>query len=184
MPNQNLQYRMDSRNLQNFKDDIRKRTKKETFLANLIVKEWEYLGYKVQLLDNGTDNSGQFLTGRVSASPDYQAIVNSTKFLFDIKNSGVIHKCTFKLHNLKQYVKWGACILLFYGTGFIDEDPSQINYQTTMWGVIKPHKIAAMIQKYQPYKEPKFGNKLCIKCPYTSYNDFFASYPLQHIGAD
>lgn len=176
-----LDYRRDVRTVEQFANDIELRTKKETFLVQLFKKEMEYLGHEITIVDNGVDNGGK-LADKVTCAPDYLITIDGKKMLLDIKNSPVTHKCTFKVHNLRQYIKMGAGILLFIGTGQIDKNPESINYENTKWAIITTEAIANIVKFGQVYKEKTFGYKDCIKIKESDYTAYFSCQPLEHIG--
>ncbi len=163
-----INYRKDYRTTEQFEQDIKYRTAKEKFLVELFRKECEYLGYTCSITNNGIDNTGK-LVKKSDCKPDYKIVIDTgvTKYdwLCEVKNSPVATKWTFKVYHLQQYVKQGANILIFWNTGRIDKCPENIDRANTRWGVIECVSIEKMLDKYTPYKEYMFGNKLCIKVP-------------------
>lgn len=180
MNNKSLNYRRDTRTEEQFKQDIKKRTVKERFLARLIADELTFRGHTVTLENHGIDNTGQFIEGKTTCDPDYEITIDLDKtILADVKNSGTNKKCTFKVHQLKQYVKCGACLILFYGTGFIDDDLTAIDYKATRWALVRPHEIRAMLDQLTVYKDPKFGYKPCVQILAKDFDKFFKSHKLE-----
>jgi hypothetical protein len=177
-------YRKDIRTDEQFAKDISCRTKKEVFLKNLFVTEMVHRGYEVFVYDLGVDNKGKVFKGKSSCSVDYRFKVNDSVYDLDIKNSFVKNKCTFKVYNLKQYIKANAGILLFYNTGNINYDTSNIVLEKTKWGVIKPDKIQKMLDDKDWYNEPKFGNKLCVQIFESEYKKYFRQQRLTFIYDD
>jgi hypothetical protein len=96
----------------------------------------------------------------------------------DIKNCGISKKATFKVYQLQQYLKHDAAILLFIGTGFIDKDPTKLDYSNTQWAVIKPEHIKKMLDELKPYKDPNFGYKECIRIYAGNFHKYFVLQPL------
>jgi hypothetical protein len=174
-------YRKDNRTDEQFAKDISCRTKKEAFLKNLFVSEMRYRGHEVETYDLGVNNNGEVFKGKSNCSADYRFKINDSLYDLDIKNSFVKNKCTFKVHNLKQYIKAGAGILLFYNTGNINYDTSNIVLEKTKWGVIKPEKIQKMLDDKPWFYEPKFGNKLCVQIFESEYKKYFRQQRLTFI---
>ncbi len=179
--NKSLKYRCDSRSLKEFKKDIKNRTAKEQFLVGLFFNEIIYRNWKIRtILDNGVNNQGEIVE-KSNCNADFLILYNNgRKKLIDVKNSPVDDKMTYKVYQLQQYVKQNASILLFYGTGQIDNDLSSINYKKTRFGIISPKNIQAMLDNNQHYKEPSFGNKLCIRIYKEDFEKYFKSYKLLH----
>lgn len=177
-----INFRKDTRTLEQFKKDIKARTKKESFLVKLFQEECKYLNKPCYIENNGVDNSGKFLH-KSGCQPDYKITVGGFTGLYDIKNSPVTHKWTFKVYHLKQYVKVGANILIFYGTGFIDKNPMKIDVVNTLWGIIYTFNIQKMLEKHKPYKEFTFGNKLCIQIQQKNFSEYLSINRLEHLNA-
>lgn len=175
-------YRRDGRSDEEFKKQIKERTIKEKFLVDIFANECKHRGWTVTYRDNGVDNSGEFQE-KATTDADYLISINGNEELYEIKNSPVKHKCTFKVHNLKQYVKQKANILLFYATGNINSDYSKINYENTRWAIIKPEKIQLMLDLNDHYNERMFGNKLCVKILEQDYPTYFESEKLTYVYA-
>jgi len=174
-----LNYRRDNRTLEEFKADIEYRTAKEKFLIELYGTEMRHLGHKVRIENNGIDNTGQ-LQKKVNTSPDYKITIDNYVAYLEVKNSPVSSKWTFKVHNLKAYVKAKAYILVFWGTGYIDKDPSNIDLKKTFYGIISPSKTELMLESYQHYSEPKFGNKTCIQIPHSDFSKWLNIKRITH----
>lgn len=157
-------YRRDNRTLEEFQSDIKFRTAKEKFLIELYGTEMRHLGHDIAIFNNGVDNTGKF-THKANTNADYKIVINNNKVLLEVKNSPVSSKWTFKVHNLKAYAKTSTYILVFWGTGYIDRNPAKINIKSTRFGIISPFLIESILETYQHYKEPKFGNKVCVQIP-------------------
>jgi len=174
-------YRKDNRTDEQFAKDISCRTSKEVFLKNLFVSEMIHRGHTVKTENLGIDNEGKVFKGKSNCSADYRFTVNDSVYDLDIKNSFVKNKCTFKVYNLKQYVKANAGILLFYNTGDINYDTNNAVLEKTKWGVIKPEKIQKMLDDKPWFHEPKFGNKLCVRIFENEYKKYFRQQRLTFI---
>ena len=174
-----LQYRKDSRSEKKFAEDIKFRTLKEKFLIELYADEMRHLGHKIELENNGVDNTGE-LQAKATTAPDYKVTTDNVTQLLEVKNSPVSSKWTFKVHNLKQYVKQNADILVFWGTGYIDRNPDGIDLDYTRFGIISHNSIAKMLTEYEHYKEPKFGNKVCIQIPKKDFANWVTVKRITH----
>lgn len=174
-------YRKDTRTQEQFEQNIKLGTAKEKFLVKLFQKECEYLGYKCIIVDNGVDNSGAIVK-RSNCQPDYKLTINTgvLKFtnLYEIKNSPVSTKWTFKCYDLKQYVNYNANILIFWGTGYIEKEPEKIDKVNTRWGILETNCIIKMLDTYKPYIEYKFGNKECIQIPSKDFSKWLYIHKL------
>jgi len=159
-----IKSRKDHRTRRQFKEDIHNRTKKEGYLMRLFQREMKCRGIAVTYKSNGTDNKGN-IQKEVTCEADYLVTIDGQEQLLDIKNSPIHSKWTFKVHNLEYYVKTNAGMLVYWGTGYIDSDPSKINKTETYFGIISSESIAEMLKQYKHYEEYKFGNKVCIKIP-------------------
>jgi len=167
-----LNRRKDVRTTAEFERDIVRRTLKERFLARLFVMEMRARGSTVSVDETGNKDAGK-VTARSSCESDYEFTIDGELHLVDIKNCGISTKATFKLYQLKQYVKQEASILLFVGTGFIDKDPTQIDYKQTQWALVTPHHIQYMIEDLKPYKDPNFGYKQCVRVTQPNFHKYF-----------
>lgn len=172
-----LSRRKDIRTTAEFKRDIVNRTLKERFLARLFIVEMRYRGNDVTVEETGNKDAGKF-TQTSSCDPDYVFTARGVQYPMDIKNCGISKKATFKVYQLQQYIKQNASILLFIGTGFIDKDPTRINYANTQWAVIKPENIKKMLKELKPYKDPNFGYKECIRIYAGNFHKYFMLTPL------
>lgn len=172
-----LSRRRDIRTTEEFKRDIINRTLKERFLARLFVLEMRYYGYEAEVNELGNKNAGKFTTTS-SCDADYLFVIDHHTYLTDIKNCGIDTKATFKVYQLQQYIKQGAHILLFIGTGFIDKEPTKINYANTQWAFIEPAAIQKMLDELKPYKDPNFGYKECIRVYAGNFHKYFELNPL------
>ncbi len=176
-----LAERRDTRTPKKFAVDMARRTLKEGFLVRLYAKEMEYKGSTVDIYDNGVDNSGAVIKGRGSTAADFRLVIDGKEGLYEIKCGPVITKATFKVHCLKSYVKQKAKILLFLGGGYIDKDPTSINYDKVRWAIIQPKKIQAMLDDHEHYNEFMFGGKSCVQIAQPNFHKYFRLKRLTHI---
>ena len=157
----NLQYRKDNRTTKEFASDIKHRTAKEKFLIELYKKEMAHRGHIIEIKNFGIDNSGSLLK-QADCRADYLEILDGVERLLEVKCSPV-PKITFKIHNLKQYIKHNTSILVFWSVGHIDKNPTTIDYENTRFGIISPKNIQNLLDTYDHYNEPTFGGKLCLR---------------------
>jgi hypothetical protein len=171
-------YRKDFRSDKEFARDIKNRSKKEQFLIQTWKKEMEARYFKVEIKDNGVDNTGKVIKGRVSADADYLvSIAGDAFFKMDVKNSYVGYKWTFKISNLRNYVKNDVTILIFYDTGNINKNLGNMDYSSAKWGYISPENIQKMLddKKDSYYTEIKFGGKLCLQITEDEFETYIDS---------
>ena len=168
-----IDYRRDYRTVEQFAKDIKCHTKKEKFLLGLFSIQLNKRGICHQITNNGIDNTGE-LVKYSNCAPDYRIAfyldVGYVTGLYEIKNSPVTTKWTFKTHHLKQYIEQDANILLFWGTGRIYKDNNELDIKNTRYGIISPLCISTMLNTYTPYKEYSFGNRICIQIPEQDFN--------------
>lgn len=160
--NKSLNFRKDSRTIEEFVNDIEQRTSKERFLVNLFSNIMEVKGHSIFVEDNGIGNDGK-LVSKSSCRPDFQITIDGKSGLYEVKNSFLEWKWTFKVYQLQQYIKYKANILIFWGTDRIDKDHTAINLENTRWGIIETKGIEAMLMNHEVYNESSFGNKPCIQ---------------------
>ena len=162
MNKRSIDFRRDFRTEEEFKADIKKRTKKEKFLVGIFQKEMENKGHNCVVLDHAENNDGEFLATS-NCKADYVIEINGNAKLYDIKCSPVRHKWTMKVYQLQKYLENKVNIIIFYGTGYIDKKPEDIDYEHTRYGIIPYKKIKDLLKNYKHYKDSKFGNKSCIQ---------------------
>ena len=167
--NKSLNYRKDQRTLLQFEKDILDNTKKEKFLLSIFVKELKKKGHKVRVKNFGIDNTGKFIV-KSNCKADYQITIDGVKGLYEIKNSPVDWKMTYKVYDLQQYIKNSVNIIIFYGTGFLNDNPKKINLKYSRYGIITPEKIQLMLKNCESYIEKAFGYKECIKVDKKDFN--------------
>ncbi len=167
-----LTYRRDVRSEKEFEQDISNRTAKQRFLIDLYSKELKFRAIQHSISDYGVDNSGKLIKGSVGCNADYLVTFDKKTYKVELQNCGIDKYVTFKVANLKKYVEDEVNILLFYNTGFIDKDPTQINYESTRFAWIATEKIQDMLF-LERYKEDKFGNKLCVRIDKKDFHKYF-----------
>lgn len=114
----NLNYRKDVRSVSEFKEDIKVHTIKEKTLMDLWSKLIKENSIPIEVIDNGIDNTGELITGKVNRNADYRIKIDNIERKLEIKTSPVKYKATFKKDDLESYLKQeDTGILLFIGTG-------------------------------------------------------------------
>lgn len=173
-----LNFRRDVRSLEEFAKDIKDYTSIERYLIHeVFAAEAQAQGHAIRIEDYGTDNSGD-VVDKSSSKPDYRIVMEKGRYLVEVKHSPVSYKCTFKVHDLQEYIAQNALILLFYGTGYI-KDSGTINRKTTRWGWITPSAMKRMLAEKTPYKDKGFGYKPCIRIIAKEFDRYFPSYELK-----
>ena len=184
MNKKSYNYRKDYRTDEEFKRDIKSRSKKEKFLIEVYSRECKHRGTPITYKDNGVDNSGKVIKGKTDCRADFVVTAEDTGIVFpiDVKNSPVAHRCTFKVYNLEKYVENLTYILLFYNTGDINYDLSKMNYDTARFALLSPTSISILLnnKKDLQYSEPKFGGKICVKIFDKEYDTYFESHELTY----
>lgn len=168
--NKSLNYRRDNRSQKEFIKDIAKSTQKENFLVNLFQLEMECRGFSVRVEDYGIDNTGKIVK-KSSCAPDFKITIDDVEYLIEMKNSPT-NIWTFKVYNLERYIEQKAWILIFWNTGNLKKDINNINYNTTRFGLLSPATLQTILNTYNSYKEPKFGNKLCVRIYDKDFSQF------------
>lgn len=183
MSKKSINFRRDNRTQKQFEQDILNSTNKEKFLLKLFVKYCKSKGQTITYRSNGTNNKGQ-LVKKSSCDADYKITIDGQTNLYDIKNSPVLHKLTFKKYQLEQYVKQDAHILVFYGTGNINHDTSKLKKDDTYFAIITPKKIQKILKECRSYKDKYFGYKECVRVEGKDFNKYFESYKLTEVSND
>lgn len=171
--------RKDTRTLKQFAKDIKKFTTRERLLVELFANEYRHRGHNVIILDNGVDNTGK-LVQKSNSNADYELIIDGVPGLYEIKCGPVPYKATFKAHDLEAYVKQGANMLLFLGTGY---NTKKINMDETVWCIVTPQTMQRMLDENTIYKEKAFGGKPCVQVMQGHFKKYFQFERLEHVGS-
>lgn len=180
--------RLDFRTLETFKKDILFSTQLEEFWFKLyltqILPHYDLVEYE----NTGTDNTGAYKK-RASKDPDYTVhltkgeITHSRKL--DIKWAPTSGKATFKVNNLKHYIKNDINILLFYNIGEkrfnkrkdydlkAHLDILKKNINNIRYGVIIPAMMEDILKTYEHKINYYMGNKMCVVVPSKDFNKYF-----------
>ena len=168
--NRSLNRRKDIRTTEQFKEDIKSASKRERMLIELWQREMEHRGHKIEVFDHGVDNSGEFVE-HSNSNPDYRVVIDGKEELYEVKCNKWSHKLTFKVFDLKEYIRFGASILLFFGIGHQED---VVDYETTRWGIIEPKAMEWMLAgKTENRGDPKWGNKPTVIIYPAEYEGYF-----------
>jgi hypothetical protein len=172
-----LNRRKDNRTVEKFLSDIKQNTLREKMLMDLWVKEMTHRGHVVTYIDNGVDNSGEFLEF-TDNRPDFKVTIDGVEELYEVKANPWSHKQTFKVFDLQSYVKFEAKILLFYGIG---HDKTKVDYDSTRWGVIDTKGIEIMLAGNDfRTGDAKWGGKPVVVIYPRDYPGYFKEETLTH----
>lgn len=126
-----LHHRKDNRTTAQFKKDIAAHTKKEKVAAEAIRLDMQLrFGVSVEYTDFGVDNSGELITGKVHANPDYLFKVGAEDArAIEIKvHSERWDFLTFKTSNLLNYRKHNGSIAVARENYYYVFSPKAIDY--------------------------------------------------------
>ncbi len=149
-----LSYRKDSRNQETFEADIKAGASIERHLIKAYISDLnKRKGGGYSYLDNGCDNTGEFLEDhKVTTDADFIILKGKTKYKAEIKFSRpTVNSFHLKEHQLRSYIKQDCCIIMFNGV----DDPDKIAYT-----ILYPKNF----QEYLENGEKKrFWGKDCIR---------------------
>jgi len=117
-----LKYRKEKRGFFDFFLYVYEKTERES----MIIQEWKKSlkknGYVIDVINSGVDNNGLPITegNKDFKNSDFTIYINGIKNVLDLKISPIIKCFTFKLDDLKKYLKNETRILLVLST---DEVP-------------------------------------------------------------
>jgi hypothetical protein len=161
----NMQTRMDHRDIEEFKNDIKVRTQRE----GILVREWfraKCDPKRFLLEDAGVDNSGELIVeaAKTSRKPDFSLTdrLSGEKTYIEVKNSFDKWIATFKESDLEFYQKFEdkMIILVFVATG-MRRDYEMTPSKLTEWFIIKKKEIPKIMEVgyYEPCGHRGFGGK-------------------------
>ena len=180
--------RLDYRTLDTFKKDILFSTKLEEFWFKLYLCQITSIYDKIEYENTGTDNKGKYQ--RVAnKNADYTIYLTklgkTVTRKIDIKWAPTPGKATFKVDNLKHYIKDDTNILLFYNTGDkrlikrkdydLTKHIEEINkvIKNIKYGIIAPYKMEKILKNYEHKKNYYMGNKVCVEIPSSDFSKYF-----------
>jgi hypothetical protein len=170
-----LDYRRDTRTVEEFKKNIQEKTSLERKLLNVWIEEMKFRGNKVEVEDYGIDNSGAFVP-LSSNRPDFELHINGKSYLYEVKQNTYSHRNSFKIYDLEQYIKMDARILLFYG---INPDGS-IN-KFTRWAIIQPAAMQEMLKLPKIKTDKAWGFKEIVVIKEKDFERYFKSYEFNYV---
>lgn len=116
--------------------------------------------------DHGMDNTGsmQIVRGTVNCNPDFMIKIGDKENLFEVKiNNYGLRKATFKVHNLENYVRNKANILMVW-----------IDRWDTYWAVINTDTIKRILEDYPRSNRREMGNMSdCVQLTQQDYSRYF-----------
>ena len=180
----NHKYRFDSRSKDEFMSDIKRSTAIERWLVELYVEEKQKQGNNISYINNGVDNTGEFVE-RATSAADYKFTINGESRLIEVKTSPIGNntKSTFKVSSLKANIKDGVYLLVFYNIATRsnnfkqDTDLSKVEFI-----IVSPYIQRQLLDTYPAKAYGKImGGKPCIKIPAADYPSWFNFYPLYPI---
>lgn len=166
-----LRFRRDNRSEEQFKKDIKEHTIRERMLLEIWMKEMSALGVSVSYVDNGVDNSGEFVE-ESNVNPDYCLTINGVTRLTEIKQNPFHHRNSFKVYDLETYIKLDADILLFYGLG---KNIQKGLPDTARWAIISPESMKKMLELPRTRSDFAWGNKEIVIVWMDRFDEFFES---------
>lgn len=166
-----LDKRRDNRTEEKFKEDIKLATLRERRLLNFWLMEMQDLGKEIQVIDTGIDNSGEFVEFSDNY-PDFKLIIDGVEGLYEVKQNPYSHRNSFKVYDLKTYIKLNAKILLFYG---ITKDCCLTT--ASKWAIIEPEAMKRMLLDLPHTRhDAKWGNKPIVVVWERLFENYFKSY--------
>lgn len=185
-PQPELQRRLDSRTIREFAKSLKAHTLKETYLILLFKDEMELLGHSVEIKDNGIDNEGNFIAvaDKSVSQSDFQVRIDGKTWQrAEVKNSPSRYKTTFKLCNLKSYVEQNAVMILFYGTGRLENDFSKLDVKNTRWALLTTEQIKNLLTlPTRRYWE--IGNKTGVQLTEKDFRNYFTPNKLNSLSCN
>lgn len=133
--------------------------------AEKMVKAGRICSFNIK--DHGMDNTGsmQIVRGSVNCNADFTIdFGNDRPCLFEVKiNNYGLRKATFKVHNLENYVRNKASILMVW-----------IDMRDTYWAVINPQAIRNILDDYPRSNRREMGN-MCdtVQLTQQDYHKYF-----------
>lgn len=170
-----LDFRRDIRSTEQFKKDIASKTVTERVLLNHWIREMEFRNHVVQVENYGIDNSGQFVP-ESDNRPDFFLNIDGRPYYYEVKQNSYMHRNSFKVYDLEQYIKLDARILLFYGVGTKGEI-----YVDSRWAIIQPNSMKEMLKLPRISKDRTWGNKEIVIVYKEHFDRYFRSYAFKHL---
>lgn len=148
-------YRLDGRTVDQFKEDVKRGTKREKEAIDLFEDflYWEH-GWIEPILENGVDMSGDFIedVSKVTAQADFIVGGMPLEVKTCPNHTRVIY---IKVNQVKSYIKQGASLL--FVNGIDRRDPA-----FTLWTCEDLKRFESTCPKVRP-PQGICGGKLCYK---------------------
>lgn len=167
--NKSLNYRKDVRSVEQFIEDIDFATKRERFLLEYWIAN---KAPEVKYEDTGVDNTGKFIEEGTTNFPDFRLYEGEKSYLAEVKANEYKHRNTFKVADLKTYIKNDAKIFLFYNLG-----KENINLGTSaLFAVIEPEAQLRILEDIPSVKSDRaWGYKPVVILREKDYSKYFTS---------
>lgn len=115
---------------------------------------------KCDLKDNGMDNTGcvQYTRNNVNSNPDFildieECLMFPKKMKLEVKiNTWGLAKATFKVHNLEEYLKQDASLLMIW-----------LDRPDSYWTIITPAQISALLTLPKEPRREMGGMCECVQ---------------------
>ena len=165
-----LDRRCDSRTLGEFALQIFDNTEREAFL----MREWlKATGREdVQIVDHGVSNDGRLLIepGPGQGRPDYELVSDKGRWKLEVKFCPTYRKLTFKVVDLRGYIRQNADMLLIMGdTRMIGANGNKHRGgllklpPCLKWCVIIPRQMQAMLDEFPVDNYREMGGKPSVQ---------------------
>lgn len=175
--------RFDSRTREQFTEDIRVYTRREGKLFSLFVEELKFLGLDPRVSDHGVDNSGDFVEKPTRAA-DFRVTFGGQHYLCELKIAPSKKYATFKIEDLRSYIRQGAYILLFLSPRqFLDRSEESLSREREflLWDLVSPDIIARILAERPHFHFAGLGGKLSVQVPQKEFSTYFNFRPLRHL---
>lgn len=179
----NYNQRKDYRTDEEFAKHISDSTKKELYLATCWQLEMQLQGKKCAVIPFGLDVKGKVNKDVQDGKPDFKWITQGAGTVnIEVKNSPVLNKVTFKIHAMKNIIKWYAYTLLFINTGQQTKHAiSEMCLDNAFWTLFNYQIMEKILDDYQDkiFKWKPFGNKDCIQILEKDFGKYFDLQPFR-----
>ena len=179
----NYNQRKDHRTDDEFAKHISDSTRKELYLAHRWQLEMQLKDKNCCVTPLGLDVMGEVNTEIQSGIPDFRWTTDNEELMnLEIKNSPVMNKVTFKVHAIKNIIKWNAYTLLFINTGQETKHAIQeMDLSKAFWTLFNHQTMQNILSDYQDkiFKWKPFGNKDCIQIVQKDFGKYFDLEPFR-----
>jgi hypothetical protein len=183
-----LARRKDKRTLGEFALSIWDNSRREKILIELWAESCKKKGIfnQFEFSANGVDNSGRLYIGyrRNASNSDFIVTIDDKTGPLEVKFNPSKVKNTFKLADLKNYIKEGALVLVIMGAKMLGPNgdckkpslrPELVDLKGMSWFVITPSSMAQLLEL--PIKNLwEIGNKPGIQILERDFSKYFDIY--------